>query len=76
MSQKLHPSRLQITIQSDKLFEIINENYVFERLEITDYNQNNLQSLLEGSHLNTFMVKRQLMEIKEKVEKWKEEQEQ
>ena len=60
---------MQITISSDKMFEIINENYVFERLNIADFNREDLKSILQGSHLDSLEARQKLMEIKDSVER-------
>ena len=68
MSQRLHPNRLSITIQSDKLFDIINENYVFERLQITNYTSSDLNRILKGSTLDKPQIKQKLLSVKNTVE--------
>jgi len=61
-------------IQSDKPFELINENHIFEKMQLTDFNDDDLKKHLNSSqNLNTAQVRKTILDIKEKVKMQKSE---
>jgi len=61
-------NKLSVTIQSNNLFEIMNENVFYEGLNLTEFNDYDLTQLFSGTILADYHVQKKCLEIKNQVE--------
>ena len=59
----MDPNCLSIAIQADKKFEIMNENFLYERLKLTDFSEGDIRELLTAEDTTSALLK-----IKREVE--------
>ena len=68
MCWKMDPSRLSIAIQADERFQIMKENFLYEKLGFTDFSDDDLAQLLPTCGLAGEATLARLLQIKKDAE--------
>ena len=68
MCWQMDPSRLSIAIQADERFQIMKENFLYEKLGLTDFSDDDLAQLLPTCGLAGEATLARLLQIKKDAE--------